>query len=144
MIPLINEFNEFPRDDVQLLAWLDRTRGELRSCQVTIGHIEQEIWQRMEARGAKGIPDDTFVCEDATRNTYNQELLMPLKEVLIASELANCFIPRHEETYVVPDKWDIVQVRVAAKRSGAEALAIVDKARAPGARQLKFERKKGR
>lgn len=106
-----------------------------------IGHIEQEIWRRMEERGAAAIPDNTYVCEAVVSNTYLQEAFTPLKEVLVEADLKGVLIPAHQETVDVPDKWATAKVLALARRL-PEVQAIVDRARQPGPRKLKFEERR--
>ena len=134
-----SEILDYP--DSYLLSQLDHLRKGIERYQQYAGRIEQEILRRMEERGARAIPDDFFVCEALSTMGYDQMAFTPLKEILVASELLKCLTPAHEETVLVPDKWNTAKVKSAAAKSGAEALAIVDKARRPGTRRLKFERK---
>ena len=126
-------------NDAELLERYGTLRLFLVEYQKSMGRLEQEIWRRMEDRGATAIPDSAWVCEGVTSNTYNQDAFKPLLEILNSDDLEKCFTPSHPQ--IVPDKWTTQKVLVLAKRYGAEALAIVDRARLPGARRLKFEAK---
>ena len=62
------------------------------------GRYEWEIRKRMEGRGSTAIPGDTYVCEVVQKNSYDQQALAPLKEILSALDLAACLYPAHQET----------------------------------------------
>ena len=95
----------------------------------------------MEERGATAIPSDEYVCEMEVKNTYDQASLTPLLEIFDRSELSKCYEPEHQETITVKAKWRTQQVIAAAKKRGTTALAVVERARIPGAPRLKFQRR---
>ena len=103
------------------------------------GRLEQEIWRRMEERGAIAIPDETWVCEAKTRTTYLPIPLTPLKEILSEADLETCYTPAHME--MIPDRWDGRKVLPLARRYGDVALGIVEKAKLTERAGLKFEKK---
>ena len=110
------------------------------------GRIEQEIWRRLrqaESEGAQvgSIPSAQYICEDATRPTYDQAALVPLRDLLTQPDLAACFTPEHQETMTVPDKWDMRKVLPLARRS-AEVQHVVNRATIPGTPKLRFEERK--
>ncbi len=108
---------------------------------VALGRAEMELIRRMTERGATALPSETFVCELKTTDTYDQIGYGPLKEVFNETDLATCLDPAHTETVYVFDKWNTVKVKALARRYGADALRIVEQARIPGPRRLKFERR---
>ena len=117
-----------------LSGYLSRVQGDL-------GRIEQAILQRMEERGATAIPDETYRCEMHVSHTYQQPLLTPLLEVLNKVELDACYVPAHEELVKVDAKWRVQQLLAVARRRGAEALAIIERAKIESGRKLKFEKR---
>lgn len=106
-----------------------------------LGRQEWEIRKRVESRGATAIPSDTFICEVVPKAVYDHTRFTPLKEILSESDLAVCWREEHPETVMVPEKWNTVKAKAAARRYGAEAQAVVESAITlmPGA--LKFEAK---
>ena len=125
--------------DTQLLDQYEDSRNAVVSAQRVKGHLEQEIYRRMEERGAKAIPDETFVCEISQASIYDQDSFRPLLEVFNAPDLETCFTPEHTEP--VAAKWTTGKVLALARRYGDAALAIVAKAKQPGPRSLKFQRR---
>ena len=49
--------------DTQLLLQYEDSRAVANTALILKGHLEQEIYRRMEERGARAIPDETFVCQ---------------------------------------------------------------------------------
>ena len=127
--------------DKALLVMYDQQRETVKNYEQVVGHLEQEILRRMESRAATAIPSEEFVCEAVIRYQYDQPSFGPLKELFNESDLGTCFIPAHQETVEVLDKWTTQKVLALAKRYGQEAIEIVEKARLPAARQLRFARR---
>ena len=87
---------------------------------------EQELYRRMELRGATGIPSNEFECVLEPRYDYDQGRLAALKEVFVEADLAKCLTPEHlTNPELVPDRWDLRKTLPTAKRYGDEALDIV-------------------
>ena len=131
--------NNYP--DAELLETYAETVKWLQETKDYLGRLEQEIWRRMEERQATAIPDRTWTCEAKTRNTYPAMSLAPLKEVFDTTDLADCYTPAHQEVVDVPEKWDVRQVVPLARRYGAQALAIVERAKVTERAGLQFHRK---
>lgn len=112
-----------------------------RHFQVQAGHIEMELVRRMTERNATAIPSETFIAELEVKNTYDQASLTPLLEIFNAIELEKCYEPAYAKQVEVPARWKTQQVIAAAKRRGAEALAVVDRAKIAGAPRLNFRRR---
>ena len=127
--------------DAELLETYAETVKWLQEIRDYLGQLEQEIWRRMEERQATAIPDRTWTCEAKTRNTYPAMSLTPLKEVFDTTDLADCYTPAHQEVVDVPEKWDVRKVVPLARRYGAQALAIVERAKITERSGLKFDRK---
>ena len=127
--------------DHALLEQYAQALKRLQDTREYLGRLEQEIWRRMEERQATAIPNDTWVCEAKTRNTYPAASLTPLKEVFNADDLAACYTPAHQEVVDVPEKWNAHKVIPLARRYGAEALTIVEQAKMTERTGLKFHRK---
>ena len=49
--------------DEALLQAFAKGQANLEAQQRFVGHVEQECYRRMKARGATAIPDNTFICE---------------------------------------------------------------------------------
>lgn len=105
------------------------TEEEIRSLNIRIHEIEQELLARMQTEGATAIPG---VCELEQKTTYDQTAYTPMKELLSDEDLAKVFTPGHEGTVWVPDRWKPAgQVNAMARRYGNKALACVENARIP-------------
>ena len=124
--------------DEQLLEAYSANRAAVAECRERMDRAGWEIRKRIEDRGATAIPSDVYVCELAAKNTYDQSRFAPLKELLSSSDLEACLRSEHFETVTVPDKWDTVKVKAAARRYGSEALGVVEAATVPGLATLKF------
>ena len=125
--------------DQTLLSAYAAHLNNIRLSQAESGHIQQELIRRMSERQATSIPSESFICELTVKDTYDQVSFGPLKEILKEVDLATCYTPAHEETVQVPDRWQTVRVKALARRYGAEAQEVVDRARIPGAPSLSFK-----
>ena len=105
---------------------IQQVAGEM--AQNHIGHINMELMRRAAERGATTIygKGQNFVVTQP--NEYDRTKLPPLLELLDPEAKGKCFIPAHQETVDVPDKWDMTQVKKYAKARGNEALDIVERA----------------
>jgi len=129
--------------DEELLDDYWRRKGDLEELAKRLGHVEQEIFARMDNRESTAIPSETYVCEAVTKNEYDHTAFTPLKEVFNDADLATCYEPEHTETKPVhyAAKWNTVKVIALAKRYGLKAEGIVARARSQGRPKLKFERR---
>lgn len=127
--------------DVELLRWYERQQLALSTAKDIEGHLQQEIFRRMDKSGGTMIPSDEFICEDERRNTYDQAAFKAFGEIFSSSELAQVFTAAHVEEIQVGDKWDTRKVISLAKKYGDAALRIIDQARLPGERKLRFSSK---
>lgn len=125
--------------DEELLSEYAKYLQAVVNLQASSGRIQQELIRRMTERQATSIPSESFICELTSRDTYDQVSFGPLKEILKEVDLATCYTPAHEETVQVADHWQTVRVKALARRYGAEAQEVVDRARIPGAPSLSFK-----
>ena len=125
--------------DEDLLNELSRANVDLDKAKARKGRIEQELFSRMEQRGATGIPSDRYKCDIKVTYTYTPEVLVALKEMFYDQELATCWTPEHDEP--VPEKWNITKARPIAKRHGDKALSIIEQAKVEKSRSLDFGEK---
>ena len=128
-------------DELLIGAYAAASR-ELSWVQEELGRIEQAILQRMEQRGATAIPDETYRCELVTTNTYEQASFTPFLEILTVADLETVFVPAHVEQVLVKDKWNTQKLVALARRYGDEAKSIIERAKVPSGRKLKFEKRK--
>ena len=126
--------------DDELLKIFDTTSTALEQVQANAGRLEQEILRRMEERGARAIPSNTFVCEGVQDHTYDQASFTPLKEVLIEADLKTVLTPGYAEVVWVPDKWATKKVLELARKY-PPVKAVLDKARIEGRLKLKFQKR---
>ena len=94
---------------------------------------------RMEDRGATSIPSERFRCELVSDTSYDRTRFTPLKEIFLDGDLEKCWTPATKVLQTVPESWNTVKVKAMATRYGAEALAVVERARVEGRPRLKFE-----
>lgn len=103
--------------------------------------IEWELKQRMEKNGAREIPHPELTCELKFPSPgYDFSKLYRLAELVPPEIFAKGFIPAHEETVMVPDKFNAVQFKTWAKY-GTEVQEVIAEARIPGTPLLKIMRK---
>ena len=126
--------------DSNFLEVFAKVRANLEAQRRLVGHFEQEAYRRMQERRATAIPDNDFVCELIPNNSYNQEALTPLREILVEADLVSVLAPAHEEVVWVKDKWNTTKVLALARRL-PEVQAVVEKARIEGRPTLKFEKR---
>ena len=127
--------------DDELLAEMENIGAILEGFKDTWGHLEHEVYQRIEERGAKAIPSEAYICELETNAKYDQLSFGPLKEVFNEADLRRCLTPAHSERVEVQDKWATTTVKSLATKYGAEALRIVDHARMETRGRLTFKRR---
>ena len=127
--------------DDELLAEMENIGAILEGFKDTWGHLEHEVYQRIEERGAKAIPSEAYICELETNAKYDQPSFGPLKEVFNEADLKRCLTPAHTEEVEVKDKWTTATVKSLAAKYGAEALRIFENARMETRGRLIFKRR---
>ena len=127
--------------DDELLAEMENIGAILEGFKDTWGHLEYEVYQRIEERGAKAIPSEAYICEINVKNDYDQLAFTPLKEVFNEADLKRCLTPAHTEEIEVKDKWTTATVKSLAAKYGAEALRIFETARMETRGRLIFKRR---
>ena len=127
--------------DDELLAEMENIGAQLEGFKDTWGHLEQEAYRRIEERGAKAIPSETYICEIETGFKYDQVSFGPLKEVFHDADLKKCLTPAHTAEVRVEDQWATGTVKSLATKYGAEALRIFENARTESRGRLKFARR---
>ena len=127
--------------DDELLAEMEHIGAILDGCKNTLGHLEMEVYRRIEERGATSIPSETYICEMETGFKYDQPSFGPLKEIFNDVDLKQCWTPAHTEEVEVADKWATGTVKSLATKYGAAALRIVENARTETRGRLIFKRR---
>ena len=127
-------------DDARLLDAYDRALTMKKHWFDEAGRLVMEIRHRIEAREGSIIPSDTYQCELQSQREYDQTAFTPLKEVFNESDLASCLTLAHEETVTVADKWQTTKVKSLARKYGADAQRIFDKAVIEKPPRLSFKR----
>ena len=130
--------------DDELLAQMEHIGAILDGFKATLGHLEMEVYRRIEERGATSIPSETYICEMETGFKYNQPSFAPLKEIFNEVDLAKCLTPAHTDEVKVADKWATGTVKSLAVKYGAEALRILATAQTESRGRLKFARREVR
>ena len=124
-----------------LLRWYDHQLLGLKDIQESVGHLEQEILRRIKESGGTMLPSETFLCELKSTNSYDQTAFRPFLELLNEADLETVFTPAHSEQVTVEDRWDTQKLIALARRYGDEAKAIIERAKVPSGRKLKFEKR---
>ncbi len=101
--------------------------------------LEFDMLQYMDEQGATAIPHERYNVEVTQANSYDRTKFTPLLEIFNEADLGKCYQPERTETKLVttPAAWSTPQVKVAAKRYGDKALAIVEGAMMMGPRRFK-------
>lgn len=132
--------------DHALLDAYEDALGDLDRCKQRVNHMEQDIYRRIQERGGTTLPvadnngELIWTCEQVDSYTYDHSQFTPLLEKFNKTELEECYIPEHDEMLTVPAKWYTSILKAVAKKHGDGAPELVDRARVPTGRKLKFER----
>ena len=111
---------------------------ELMAAKLAAGRLEQEIMALIEERGGAGLPSAIFECKVKVTNSYDQSLLIPLKERFTESELDKCYIPEAPGP-VIPAHFNMIKTLPIAKVYGARELELIEMAKFPAKRKLEFK-----
>jgi hypothetical protein len=125
-------------DDLILTAYA-QAREKLTEAKERCERLEQQIMAIIDERHATGIPSTKYNCQLQVVNSYSPEVLVSLKEILSSEELATCYTSEHSETVTVPEKWSVTKLLPIARQHGDSVMAILDRARVPSRRSIKFE-----
>lgn len=101
-------------------------------------NLEAEIIMRMEERGAKALPHPIYIIELEQTYRYDQQAFTPLKEILLPTDLKECWTPSYEETIRHAESWNTQKTLAIVRRYSAGALAITERAKQPNTPRLKF------
>ena len=104
--------------------------------------IEAELKRRMLADGATVLPDARYICELKTPTPkVDYAKLHALRELLPPDVIAEGYMPTHEETVLVPERWNMVQVNAWGRKYGTEVAAVIEGAKIPGEPRVSIKRK---
>ena len=96
------------------------------------------VLEGMEERGAKLIRTDTgLVARRTSSATYDYGKLAALREITEPEDLDRVYYPAHEETKIVPEKWNMAKGRKLGQL-GNEHQAIIDAARVEGLTKIEI------
>ncbi len=127
--------------DTELLECYASANERLKECRETVGRLEQEIMFRAEARGAVGIPSETYDCTIETTYTYDQSVLVLLKEELLDDDLDKCWAPEFTETKIHEARFNMIKLLPMARRYGGKVAETVERSKVATGRKLKFKAK---
>lgn len=141
-VTLAPGYSDFRYSDNQALLdhWINIDAHEtfLRKCRED---IEFELQQRMEAEGIKVLPHESLTCELKTASPdYEWGKLRAIAEHVPPEEFAKGFTPAHEETRMVPDRWNMTKIKPLIKY-GTIVAEIIESATISKRAKLKIERK---
>ena len=131
--------------DEHLLRMCYECHADMTKLTAEMGRYEQEIYRRMEARGATLISTDMYSCESPMRYEYPLGCFTPLKELLTDGELVTCYTPAHREMIPehyedFPERWDTRKTLSLMKKLGGDVQATVDRQRIPKRMPLKLKK----
>ena len=131
-------------DDQELATEIANRLQMQRMNQDTLGHMQMELQQRLEARGAAELPHPKLVVRlEYPSPSYDVGKLRRLGELLPPDVIATACTPEHEVVSVVPEKWDARVFRNFGKRYGLDVAAVIADAQMPGGpAKLKITEKK--
>ena len=114
----------------ELIADYGEISEALRALSVTRDEITSELQRRLEEDGARvySHPEYDVQLVPSGAVAWDHSALAQLRELLPPETVAGAFVPAHDETVRVPDRWNMVVARHWGKY-GAEVQAILDRAR---------------
>jgi hypothetical protein len=116
--------------------------ASIKALQDARGHIEMELTNRMRADEAVAIPHETHTVELVPSSlAWDYGKLAALREFLPPNEVARAYVPEHQETITVKEKWDMRHTRHFSKFGGV-ARTIIEGARLEGPRRLRIREKR--
>lgn len=122
--------------DQELADMYEAAEINLQKAQKAHGHIQQEIFRRLELRGSRAIQGTGQVYEAVYRYEYDQGKLGSVIELLTPDQKSEAWIP--ETTKIVPGRYDIRKLQsVCREYHGKEALELIEAARVEKGRSLK-------
>lgn len=102
--------------------------------------IEQELMRRMAADGATILDHPRYDVTLTAKIEYDRGKLHPLRELVPPEVVAKGYTPEHEETVVVPERWNMTKVKTWAKY-GKAAQEIIEAAAFKSAPRLSIKAK---
>ncbi len=127
--------------DEELVDDWRRLDTAVSTLQEQLGHIEMELTNRMQGNGATVIPHATHEVKLAEgAPSWDYSTLAALREITDPADLDGAYTAAHEETVLVPAKWNMTKGKALA-RFGDEHRQIIDNARLPGAVRLRIKAK---
>ena len=123
-------------EDADLVNRWVKAHKSIAELEERAGRIEMELTQRMEARGATAIEHPLYdVRLKEGPPAWDYAVLAGLREITEPAQLEGAYSPEHEETRVVPEKWNMVKAKALAK-FGLAHKGILERARIAGTHRL--------
>lgn len=118
---------------------LDRIIEQLQKRQ---NEIQMTLYDQMVRDDATMIPHPTYTVELKKTLAYDPSKLAALRELVDPAELesSGAFIPAHQDTINVPDKWNMTKVKPFSKYGG-EVKATIEGAAYVSATRLSIKGK---
>lgn len=141
-----------PTDSITQPSWSSYTTDNLiaqhlfctqrmRDFREQAGRIEQELLRRLDAAGGNEYVHPEAVVKVEENHGYDFSRLAALGELIPPDVLATGFVPAHEETVRVADKWDMRTV-LSWRKFGTGVGDVLDKARFVASRRLVVRRRR--
>jgi hypothetical protein len=117
--------NDYTNDQLAA-AWLGATE--------TLAAAEREMFERLRDTGGTELLAEASTIVHIPRVTYDQNMLLTLREHVPPAVIEQAFEPEHEETRVIPARFNMRVAQHWSKRFGGYVAEIITKARleAPG------------
>jgi len=127
--------------DKELLEGIVLAQAQVKQALEVRDRLTFEAERRMLERRATAIDHPTIECKLEHKPTYDYGLLVALKEEVSDEILFTGYVPAHEETITVPEKWDMRVVKTWPKY-GSNIGAIITQARRDGVPKVTVRVKK--
>ena len=129
-------------DSEHLIAELVRLNQTIAELTEQQGRIEMELVRIMINAGATSIPHPTHQVVLKTTLSYDPSRLHALRELIDPQELedAGAYIPAHQQTVNVPEKWNLTHLKKFQKY-GADVRKVIENAAYVQASKLTIKEK---
>ena len=96
--------------------------GAIKQLEIDKGYLEMQLTQSMEYDDATAIPHPTHKVELKRTMAYDPSKLAALRELVDPKELesSGAYIPEHEETITVKEKFNMTKLKPLGKYAGVK------------------------
>lgn len=119
-----------------MVAELVTAKDKLKTQEKYVYYVERSLIETMQARGATVAKTSGGTATLTTAVTYDYSKLAMLREITEPQSLTG-YTPAHEETTLVPEKWDMTRAKPMSRLS-TEHAQIISSAQIPGKTRVKL------